>query len=136
MTHPDEYWQVTQVAYRAVYGDNVNGYDIDLPWEYHDDYRLRNTIFPLFHAIPMYLLKMTGLDSNLAIRLCPYLVHMQFVLLGDVYLWSIGKSTVGKQATMIAFIFYLTNRVQNALIVRCFTNSIEEIISIIAFFYY
>ena len=53
MAHPDEYWQVTQVAYREVYGDPANGYDIDLPWEFHNDYRLRNAIYPLFHVLPM-----------------------------------------------------------------------------------
>ena len=37
---------------------------------------------------------------------------------------------------MIALIFYLTNRVQNSLIIRCFTNSIEEILTIIGFYYY
>lgn len=136
MAHPDEYWQVTQVAYRAVYADPENGYDIDLPWEYHNDYRLRNTIYPLFHALPMYVLKTIGLDGNMAIRLCPYFVHMLLVIIGDWFLWLVGKETVGKQATQVAFIFYLTNRVQNAFIVRCFTNSIEEIITIIAFYYY
>lgn len=136
MAHPDEYWQVTQVAYRTVYGDPQNGYDIDLPWELHNDYRLRNTIYPLFLAVPMYFLKITGLDTNMAIRLCPYLVHMLLVLLGDHYLWRVGRETVGKQATQCAFVFYLTNRVQNALIIRCFTNAIEEIISIIAFYFY
>lgn len=99
MAHPDEYWQVTQVAYREVYGDPANGYDIDLPWEFHNDYRLRNAIYPLFHVGPMWLLKNLGLDSNWAIRVCPYVVHSVFVLIGDAYLWKIGKNTVGKSAT-------------------------------------
>jgi hypothetical protein len=63
-------------------------------------------------------------------------VHSFFVLIGDSYLWRVGKSTVGKTATQIAFIFYLTNRVQNSIIVRCFTNGVEEILSIVAFSYY
>ena len=111
MAHPDEYWQVTQVAYRAVYGDAANGFDIDLPWEYHDSYRLRNTIYPLFHAVPLYMLKLSGLDSNLAVRMCPYILHSALVIIGDVYLWRIGKETVGRHATQVAFVFYLTNRV-------------------------
>ena len=136
MAHPDEYWQVTQVAYRTVYGDPQNGFDIDLPWEYHNDYRLRNTIYPLFHALPMFFLKWTGLDCNFAIRVCPYVVHSFFVMVGDYYLWKIGKQTVGKEATMIAFVFYLTNRVQNSLMIRPFTNSVEEILTIVAFWFY
>jgi GPI mannosyltransferase 3 len=107
-----------------------------LPWEYHDSYRLRNTIYPLFHAIPLYILKELGLDSNTAVRLCPYIVHSVFVITGDVFLWRIGKETVGKHATQVAFVFYLTNRVQNSLIIRCFTNSIEEILTTVGFFFY
>ena len=87
------------MAYKAVYGDSKNGYDIDLPWEYHNDYRLRNTIYPLFHVIPLWILKTLKIDSNTAVRLCPYLVHSIFVIISDFYLWKIGKKTVGKQAT-------------------------------------
>ena len=136
MAHPDEYWQVTQVAYREVYGDPINGYDIDLPWEFHNDYRLRNAIYPLFHVGPMWLLKIFGLDTNWAIRVCPYVVHSCFVIIGDTYLWKIGKNTVGKSATQVAFVFYLTNRVQNAFLIRCFGNGIEEILTIVAFDFY
>jgi hypothetical protein len=63
-------------------------------------------------------------------------VHSFLVIIGDLYLWKIGKSTVGKEATQVAFIFYLTNRVQNSLISRPFTNSVEEILTIVAFYYY
>ena len=104
MEHPDEYWQVTQVAYHIVYGG------VDLPWEFHTDYRLRNTIYPLIQAIPLYALKTTGLDTNTAVRLCPYLVHSILVVIGDYYLWKLGKSVVGKKATQVAFVFYLTNK--------------------------
>lgn len=76
----------------------------------------------------MWILKTLGLDSNLAIRLCPYLVHSVLVIISDAYFWKIGKATVGKHATMVALIFYLSNRVQNSLINRCFTNGIEEIL--------
>ncbi len=44
MAHPDEYWQVTQVAYKIVYPDA----NVVLPWEFHPDYRLRNLIYPIF----------------------------------------------------------------------------------------
>ena len=84
------------MAYRTVYGDRENGYDIDLPWEYHNDYRLRNTIYPLFHVVPLWILRLCGLDYNIVVRYCPYLVHMGLVIVSDLYLWKIGKSTVGK----------------------------------------
>ena len=43
MAHPDEYWQVTQVAYKLVYPDA----NVVLPWEFHHAYRLRNFIYPI-----------------------------------------------------------------------------------------
>ncbi|MFM7853456.1 MAG: hypothetical protein ACKO96_16435, partial [Flammeovirgaceae bacterium] len=44
-----------------------------MPWEFHPDFRLRNLIYPIIHTIPLYVLKLTGLDSNLMVRVCPYL---------------------------------------------------------------
>ena len=58
--HADEYWQGTEVAYSFVYG----GKDIDLPWEWQDQYRIRNVLYPGFLAIPLYILKTLGLDYN------------------------------------------------------------------------
>ena len=43
MAHPDEYWQVTQVAYKLTYPD----VDVVLPWEFHPAYQLRNYVYPL-----------------------------------------------------------------------------------------
>lgn len=145
MAHPDDWWQVTQVAYKNVYGnamsvqeqqERADGVFVDLPWEYHSDYRLRNTIYPIFHSVPLYLLKITGLDSNFAVRICPTLVHSFLVMISDYYFWTVGKEVVGKIPTQVAFVFYLTNRVQNAFLTRCFTNSIEQILTVVGFYYY
>ena len=51
LVHPDEYWQVTQVAYDWVYGG------VSLSWEFHDLYKLRNVLYPAYFAAPLYLLK-------------------------------------------------------------------------------
>jgi hypothetical protein len=70
------------------------------------------------------------------VRCCPYLAHCFLLCISDFYLWNIGKKTVGAPATRIAFIFYLTNRTANELMTRCFTNSVETIFYIIAFYYF
>ena len=49
--HADQYWQATQVAYNWVYGG------VQLPWEWHEEYRLRNTVYPAYLALPLYFLK-------------------------------------------------------------------------------
>jgi Alg9-like mannosyltransferase family len=51
MVHPDEYWQATEVAYNLVYGG------VDLPWEWSNAYRLRNTVYPYYLAAPLWALK-------------------------------------------------------------------------------
>lgn len=43
---------------------------------------------------------------------------------------------MGNSSTRLALIFYLTNRAYNEIIIRCFSNGIEAILSIIAFHYY
>jgi len=48
----------------------------------------------------------------------------------------VGKKTVGHPATRIALIFYFSNRFFNEMMIRCFTNSLETIFHIIAFYYY
>ena len=109
---------------------------VDLPWEWHPDYRLRNTIYPCYLYAHLWVIKSLGLDYALVVKLYPYLAHSLLVIISDSYLWEVGKKTVGARATRIAFIFYLSNRIYNELIIRCFTNSIESIFQIIAFYYY
>lgn len=57
-------------------------------------------------------------------------------MISDSYLWGIGKKTIGKNATRVAFIFYIFSRLYNELIIRCFSNSLESIFQIIAFYYF
>lgn len=93
-------------------------------------------IYPYYLAGPLWLLKSLGLDSNYAVRMCPKMAHIFLLCIGDWYLWKVGKRTVGGPATRIAFLFYLTNRTCNELLIRTFTNAIETIFQIIAFYYY
>ena len=65
MAHPDEYWQAVEPAYNMVYGG------VTLTWEWDDSYRLRSTLYPSYLAVPLYLLKITGLDYAWAVRACP-----------------------------------------------------------------
>jgi len=80
--------------------------------------------------------KALGLDYFIVVKLCPYIAHSFLVMISDRYLWAIGKRTVGKHATRIALVFYLTNRYYNEMFIRCFTNTIETIFIIVAFYYY
>lgn len=121
LIHPDEYWQAVEVAYGMVYGGVV------LPWEWFPDYRLRNTLYPSYLYCFLWTIKTLGLDYSFVIRVYPYLAHSILVIISDSYFWEVGKRTVGPRSSRIAFIFYLTSRVYNEIIIRCFTNSVETI---------
>jgi hypothetical protein len=39
------------------------------------------------------------LDYPYLVRISPYIAHYPLMILSDLYLWKIGKKTVGKPAT-------------------------------------
>ena len=63
MVHPDEYWQATQPSYNMVYGG------VDLSWEWHPDFKLRNVVYPAYLAGPLYILKHFEVDYPELVRL-------------------------------------------------------------------
>lgn len=130
LTHPDAYWQATEVAYNMAYGG------VELPWEWTSFYKLRNSIYPLYLYCYLGILKSIGLDYGFVVRMYPYIAEIILVIISDYYFWEVGKKTVSTRATRIAFIFYLTNRIYNEMIIRTFTNSLECIFQIIAFYYF
>jgi len=133
MVHPDEYWQSTQPAYKHVYGEDG---DVWLPWEWTDDFRLRNFIYPMYLAMPMQLCKTLGVDTNLVIRYLPYIAHMPVVLLNDLFMWKVGKRVVGRDASRLGFLIYFFNRFETMHLIRTLTNSIEQMFTLVAFYYY
>jgi len=70
-----------------------------LPWEWKDPYRLRNVLYPAYLSLPLWILKFTRLDYPYLVRISPYIAHYPLMILSDLYLWKIGKKTVGKPAT-------------------------------------
>ena len=84
-------------------------------------------------AIPLKLLKVLSLDFPFLIRMSPYLVQMVLVLICDLCFWKISKKLIGSQASRLALLLYLTNRMYTEVIIRCLTNGIEAILTIVAF---
>jgi len=117
-------------AYNLVYGG------VTLPWEWHDMYRLRNTLYPYYLAGPLYFMKLVGLDFALLVRLQPYLTHYPLVIMHDYFYWQIGKKVMGKDSARVAMLFLLFSMYENLFLVRCFTNSLESIFSVVTFYYF
>lgn len=58
------------------------------------------------------------------------------MVLSDYYLWKIGKQIVGKCATRAAFILILTSPYLIEFEIRCFTNTLEKVCTVIAYHFY
>ena len=58
------------------------------------------------------------------------------MILNDYYVWRIGKKLMGKDSARYAMLFLVFNRIQNEYIVRCFSNSLEQVLTVVAFYYY
>ena len=86
--------------------------------------------------MPLAVLKNLGLDYAYAVKLCPQISHIILVMVSDMYIWKIGKITVGKNPTRVAFFFLIISRIYNEQIIRTFSNSIESIFQTIAFYYF
>ena len=56
--------------------------------------------------------------------------------MGDLFIWKAGKKYVGKDATRVAMFLLLVSKVQTEYIVKCFTNAVEQILSVIAFYFF
>jgi phosphatidylinositol glycan class B len=109
---------------------------VELTWEWRDDYRIRSTLYPSYLALPFWLLKKLGLDYGYAVRTCPYIAHILLVIIYDSYLWRIGKLTVGKNSSRIAFLILFFARLYNEFMIRTFSNAVETVFQVIAFFYF
>lgn len=109
---------------------------VELSWEWRDDYRLRSYLYPSYLALPLWLLKKLGLDYGTAVRTCPYIAHILLVIIHDAYLWRIGKLTVGKNSSRIAFFILFFASHYNELMTRTFSNAVETVFQVIAFFYF
>ena len=57
-------------------------------------------------------------------------------ILNDHFIWKVGKKTVGIDGTRIGVLLIVMNHFQIEYITRCFGNSLEQILSVIAFYYY
>lgn len=76
------------------------------------------------------------MDYQYLVMISPYVAHFPLMVLSDYFLWHVGKRTVGKQSTRIAFILMLTNVFMVEFEIRCFTNTLEKICTVIAYHFY
>ena len=92
MVHPDENWQATEPAYKFAFGDMV---DVNLPWEWHESYRLRSTVYVWYLALSLKLLRFLDLDYPLVVSCCPYVMQAILLLTADWHFYHLASSHIG-----------------------------------------
>jgi Alg9-like mannosyltransferase family len=107
-----------------------------LPWEWSEKFRLRNTLYPIYLAAPMYLCKLLSIDTNFVVRVVPYIAHLPIVLLNDWFMWKVSKRILNRDAARLAFLFLFFNRFETMHMTRTLTNSIEQMFTVVAFYFY
>lgn len=97
---------------------------------------MRNALYPIYLSWPLWILKYTRMDFQYLVIISPYIAHYPLMLISDYCLWHVGRRTVGKNATRVAFILILTNFFMFEYEIRCFTNTLEKICTVVAFHFY
>ena len=72
----------------------------------------------------------------MVVLLQPYISQAVLVIVGDYFFFKAGKKYVGKNATRLGFIILFFSKQHTDYLIRCFTNAVEEILSVIAFYYF
>ena len=90
----------------------------------------------MFLALPMMLAKHLNIDTNQVVTLLPYLTHALLVILNDLFFWKVAKRIVGRDAARFSLILFFFNRFQTMHMIRTLTNSIEQVFTVVAFYFY
>lgn len=84
----------------------------------------------------MHLNKWMGIDTNFVVRVTPYLAHLPIVIVNDIFIWKVSKRVIGHDAARICFLAQFFNRYQTMHMIRTLTNSIEQMFTVVAFYFY
>jgi hypothetical protein len=75
-------------------------------------------------------------DTNFVVNTLPYIAHLPVVFLNDWFTWKVGKRIVGTDAARIGMLFYFFNRFENMFLLKTLTNSLEQMFTVVAFYFY
>ena len=88
MFHPDENGQAMNISYSIAFGDLTY---VPRLAEWSNFYRLRDLSYAYLLALPMYLLRIFGLDYRVFIYNIPFIVQALLISIGDYYLYLVSK---------------------------------------------
>lgn len=133
VTHPDQFWQGSEIAYYLAYSDELS---ISFTWEWLEDYKLRSIIFPLYLSLPLHVLRFLRIDTNFLVVNSIGAMNSVIQAVGDVYLYKLAKVLIGKRGALIALVFSFVNLTMTQTFTKTLTNGAEAICSLIAFYYF
>lgn len=90
----------------------------------------------MFLSLPLHLLRFLGLDSNCAVRCAPYIAHYLVVVLTDFFLWKAAKKVLVREAAQLTMILFFFNRFETMHLIRTLTNTVEQMFTVVGFYFY
>lgn len=128
--NPDEYWQSVEVAHLMAFDYGLK------TWEWQDDSRLRGYAHPFIFAALYKLLAFAGVDSRTCIAVAPRLLQSMFVSIYDLFVYKLARRIFGEVAGKWALFASVVNWFTFYCMIRTYSNSVEAIFSVIAFYYW
>lgn len=128
--NPDEYWQGPEVAHDMAFGYGHK------TWEWQPTARIRGYFHPAIFAFLFRILAFFGLDSRNIIACAPYLFQSIGVAVADLFVYRLTKRLFNTTAAKWALFAHFSNWFIFYAMIRTFSNSIEAILTIVAFYYW
>lgn len=127
---PDEYWQSVEVAHELAFGYGFK------TWEWQAGARIRGFLHPLTFAAAYKLVALIGLDSRAVVACLPWIMQGCMAAVCDIFLYKLAVRLFSRQVAFWALVCSLGNWFVFYCMVRTFSNSIETVLTTIAFYYW
>ena len=95
---PDEYWQSLEIGHKITFG---YGHET---WEWRQQWKLRNYIYPYFIAGIYQILKITHMDTVLSVIIFPKMIHGLLLSTTDILIYFCTSNWFGVKPAQYALI--------------------------------
>lgn len=125
---PDEYYQGAEVAYQLAFPET----DWQPTWEWQAEHRVRSFLFPLFLALPTYLLDRAGLATRVAVIKAPMVLMALLAACGDLSTWRVAEAWFGPSVAGWTLALQVSNWFNAYCMVRTLSNGAEAALAAVA----
>jgi phosphatidylinositol glycan class B len=90
----------------------------------------------MYLSIPLYLLRLTGTDSNFLMVNSLFFMNTLLQVVTDYFIYMLAKKMLGTKGAKISFLFTLFHFQTNTILQRTLTNTPETAFTIAALYFY